>query len=565
MTRKKILITSLILLLALFLRIYKVMSVPISLYWEEVALAYDAWSIAETGKDYHGNAWPLVAFESFGDYKPSGYFYVLAILIKIFGPHDWVVKVPSIWAGVMIVWGAGVLLKMILSNKNTEIKEKISYLVMFLLAINPAMMHLSRVAFETNLALAFLLWGLVFLLKTNHNQIKIRLDWNLLSGMVLLMMSFYTYHSMRVIAPLLGLTVLSGLLLSIKKKNYKFWFFNLCVLSLVAGVCLSPFIKLMGDKQVNNRFNETSIFADSTMIQASNQCRQISGDSFGARIWCHRYWFFGQRMMKNALSHFNFSYLFLTGEENKRHSIGLFGVFYPIDLVPLVMGIYWLLKKWQKEKKLNIFIILATIVVLLPTSLTLAVPHLLRSLPLVIWLTWIVTMGWLEIRKKCEEIKQKFFWLAFLFLYACQLGVHQWYYFNYYARVSGQWWQEGYQEALQYVQLLKKDKPDLPIYITRELGRPSIYYFWYNQINPKEVQKQSKEEKFDQSEFLSYKEVSFIGLQPEKNQIVVLSIEEKQNIDQQKLVNEKEVKSQTGETILIVGEISNEKVDQKSD
>ena len=49
-----------VLVLALFLRVFRLESAPASLYWEEAAIGYDAYSIYKTGKDYHGNPWPGV-------------------------------------------------------------------------------------------------------------------------------------------------------------------------------------------------------------------------------------------------------------------------------------------------------------------------------------------------------------------------------------------------------------------------------------------------------------------------------------------------------------------------
>src|SRR5215207_2988516 len=96
-----------ILLVAFFLRLYQV--TQLSPYWEEVALGYDAYSILKTGKDHHGNSWPLVAFESFGDWKPSLYFYAIVPFIQLFGLNTFSVRLPSILSGVAIVGGVGTL------------------------------------------------------------------------------------------------------------------------------------------------------------------------------------------------------------------------------------------------------------------------------------------------------------------------------------------------------------------------------------------------------------------------------------------------------------------------
>ncbi|MFH2061503.1 MAG: phospholipid carrier-dependent glycosyltransferase, partial [Candidatus Beckwithbacteria bacterium] len=93
----------LIVFLAIFLRFVNLGSNPPSLYWEEAALGYDAYSILKTGKDFHGNPWPLVAFESFGDYKPSLYFYTTVPFIALFDLTPLAVRFPSALFGSLTV------------------------------------------------------------------------------------------------------------------------------------------------------------------------------------------------------------------------------------------------------------------------------------------------------------------------------------------------------------------------------------------------------------------------------------------------------------------------------
>jgi len=84
-----------VLILAAVLRFYHLGFNPPSPYWEEAALGYDAYSILKTGKDFHGHSWPLIAFESFGDYKPSLYFYATVPSVAIFGLNTFAVRFPS--------------------------------------------------------------------------------------------------------------------------------------------------------------------------------------------------------------------------------------------------------------------------------------------------------------------------------------------------------------------------------------------------------------------------------------------------------------------------------------
>ena len=52
-----------------------------SLYWDEVSSTYNAYSIAETGKDEFGNSFPLL-FRAFEDYKTPANIYLTAISVN---------------------------------------------------------------------------------------------------------------------------------------------------------------------------------------------------------------------------------------------------------------------------------------------------------------------------------------------------------------------------------------------------------------------------------------------------------------------------------------------------
>lgn len=85
--------------LAFVLRFYQLGSNPPSLYWDEASLGYNAFSIATTLRDEHGEFLPLTRFIAFGDYKAPGYIYAAAAAVKLFGLSELTVRLSSALAG----------------------------------------------------------------------------------------------------------------------------------------------------------------------------------------------------------------------------------------------------------------------------------------------------------------------------------------------------------------------------------------------------------------------------------------------------------------------------------
>src|SRR3990172_5398650 len=97
---KKIILIAIVLLAAV-LRFWQLGSYP-AFNADEAAVGYNAYSLIQTGKDEHGNTWP-VHFQSFNDYKPGLYFYLVLPFVKILGLNEWAVRIPGATLGVLTV------------------------------------------------------------------------------------------------------------------------------------------------------------------------------------------------------------------------------------------------------------------------------------------------------------------------------------------------------------------------------------------------------------------------------------------------------------------------------
>src|ERR1700690_2543296 len=105
----KYLILIAIIVLAFVLRFYKLGSYP-ALNADEASNGYDAYSLLLTGKDQHGNSWPI-DFQSFNDYKPGLYVYIIMPFVKVMGLNEWSVRIPNAAIGVLSIYVIYLLVK----------------------------------------------------------------------------------------------------------------------------------------------------------------------------------------------------------------------------------------------------------------------------------------------------------------------------------------------------------------------------------------------------------------------------------------------------------------------
>lgn len=435
-----------VLILAAALRFYQLGTNPPGLYWEEAAIGYDAYSILKTGKDFHGNPWPVVAFESFGDFKPSLYFYATVPTVAIFGLTPLAVRFPSAVFGTLTV----LLVYWLVKDK------RVGLVASLLLAVSPWHLQLSRVGFEANLGLFLLVLG-----------------WWWSPALVL---SMYTYHANRLLAPPLFL------LFTAAGRIKKFW-----QNALICGVIALPLLMQLNSPVVRQRFAETSALNDLAPIIKSNELIAADGNTWRAKLLHHRFWHYKDIIVNHYLDHFDFNFLFLTGDANPRHSIqtvgGLFLVQLPLLILGVTVGWPWL-----------VWLLLAP----LPAALTLATPHVLRSLAMIIPLTIISAYGWVKLKR--------FTWLIGIIL-VLEMGHYLVSYYRDYPKNYSNQWQYGYKQMVAVV--AQRQNQYQQIFVTRELGRPSIYYWFYTQTDPRLVQAVNDQVAKDQGEYLEFGKIKF--------------------------------------------------------
>ena len=470
---KKHLPIILILLLAAALRFIQLGKNPPGLYWDEVSLGYNAYSILKTGKDEHGEFLPLARFKAFGDYKPPGYIYATVPSIALFGLNNFAVRFPSALAGVVMVWLTYLLVKEL---KIENFKLKIAELAALILAISPWHLQLSRVAFESMLAACFNLAAVYFFIKAIHKK-----PYHLILSAVFFVLTLYTFNSNRLLTPLL-LIVLSLIyfkgLWQIKRP---------VIIAALIGIILSlPLIPYLRSPESKVRWHEVNIFSNLDLILTANQRIASDANSRIAKLLHHRYLGHATNFLSHYFDHFEGKYLFITGDGNRRFSTQSTGQLYLIEIPLLLFGFYFLLT--SKSKTAAAVLLAWFFLGSIPSATARETPHALRSLSGLPSPQIIIALGILQLIKVLKTRPQ--ITLAIVVgLYTFSFLKFQYIYYRYSPQEFASEWLTQYPPLVNYLRSVESDYDK--IYVTSEYNRPYIYFLFYSQFDPATFQAES--------------------------------------------------------------------------
>ena len=117
---------------------------PPGFYRDEAAIAYNAYTLSQDGKDEYGARFPLF-IKSFGDYKSPLYVYLLAAVFRVTGPSTAVARTFSAVLGL-----AAVLVVYLLASRSRT-GRPIALAVTALAGLSPWLFEISRLVFEVAL------------------------------------------------------------------------------------------------------------------------------------------------------------------------------------------------------------------------------------------------------------------------------------------------------------------------------------------------------------------------------------------------------------------------------
>lgn len=459
----------LILVLSLFLRVWRLDKVPPSLNWDEVSIGYNAYSILKTGKDEWGKKLPL-HFRAFGEYKLPVHIYASVPAIALFGLNEWGVRLTPAIIGILAVVGAYLLGKEIFKQ------EKYGLLAAFLLAISPWHLQLSRASFESATAMCLLTWGLFFFLKGRKKPV------NYSFSALLFGLAIYTYNAERAFIPIFGLSLLyifrETVFSSFKKLLPAIFIFLIFIVSLFP-------IALSSTGQ--SRYKLVSFVSDPGFVLRINEARgKVDLPAPLPRAVHNKLTHFVWRFSNNYLAHYFPNFLFLKGAGHHQHHVQGMGELYLIS-VPFLIAAVWFLAKNGNKKIICLFlawIVLSAVPVAITND---SIPHALRELLVLPSYQLLTAFGFFSLIDNLNRERTK---KIIIGISAALLLIQFAYYLDQYHRVYpfkySQDWQYGYKQVISYVGK-NYDKYDR-IIITRYYGEPHIFTLFWMKYRPTKYQ-----------------------------------------------------------------------------
>lgn len=319
---------------------------PPGFYVDEMAGAVQAICLSETGRDFYGDLLPLFAPGVNDAFYTPVYLYGQAAWTTLFGNSIFAFRAFIAFVSVITIGFLYAWVKQISS-------QRIAFYVALSATVMPWSFHFSRIAWDPPLGVCFLVMGLWAAYRL-HRPLLIAL---------LLSLAAYSYSPLRIAIPIIWL-LLPGI--QVKTKLWVIFWSALLAIPLLLQMQIPEF---MARSELRALWSPYS----------TNQFRNLDViDLTGVGL-------------QQFLTHFSPSFLFMSGDQNLRHSIGTFGELSYLDLLTYLasLGTLIYLLIWHRkrahfedsEKTLLTIALLGIIANVLPAALTNeGAPHALRAI-----------------------------------------------------------------------------------------------------------------------------------------------------------------------------------------
>jgi len=474
---KLILLT--IILLATFLRLWRLGDVPVSLFSDELDVGYHAYSILKTGKDYSGNSWPL-HFQSQAEFRTPLYIYSSVPTVALFGISPIGVRLPAAIFGILGVWTFYLLVKQLFKN------DQLALVSAAVLTFSPWHIQYSRAAFEVTQLLLLLMLGLLFFFKSTKSKRHLWIS------AICFGLTPWIYSSAKLFTPLLLgflLVVWRNEIIKLPRKQL----FSAAIAILILGL---PMLFTIVRGGGSHRFSYISVFTDPTVEGEVSFSRltdvHVQGtersvlSKVESRLIHNKFTYWGSELVDNYLEAFSTDFLYLNGDLNLRHSIDGMGQFYRVESVALILGLITFFA-FYKNRRVKMLLAFWVLVGVIPSVITRdGGRHATRLILILPPITILVSYGLVEGLRVFKEPLRKYCRLAYLGFFVIGFAFYQHNYWNHNPWHSERAWHAGYKEMMEEIGNVENNYEK--VIITNAVEPPWIYFVSWNMYSPTKVQ-----------------------------------------------------------------------------
>lgn len=147
-------ITKIVIVFAIFIRFWKLWSVPAGYNIDEIGSAYDAWNLLHSGVDRWGISFP-VYFLNYGSGQSALIVYLMMLSEDIFGFNTFAIRFPSFLGSILVLLAGVGIIEHVWKNFYGIDKEIIKILFSILYIISPLCQMISHLGLDCDLMFGF--------------------------------------------------------------------------------------------------------------------------------------------------------------------------------------------------------------------------------------------------------------------------------------------------------------------------------------------------------------------------------------------------------------------------
>lgn len=466
-----------ILILAAYLRLWNLGSVPPSASMDEASIGYNAYSVAKIGVDEYGT-FPLISQRAYDDWRRSSYLLLVVPFVALLNLQVVAIRLPAAILSIVTIWAVYRIVRALFS-KQTARAHFTALFASLLLAISPWHIYISRLGHESNAYLSFFVLGVLFFLE------GIKIKQKLFVALLFFALSLISYYAGQVIVPLFGLGLLfvyRKALVSIVISDKKVFF-----LACISFLLFIPVLWSVFSPSALIRFQGTSTFKPEAhwkefteRVVRRNKAVE-NRDIIGAILYDRRL-FPVKVFLEGYLSHFQFKWLFANsgGESFKVPHLGLL---YLWEIPFIIIGIWAFLKNRDLDGRAKKIVFLWFFLAPFPAAIATQAPHAMRSyafLP-----TWQIftAFGLVYLFVTLKKIKTLNL-LAFIFLIIMS---SQSFYKNYYSvfpKEQSRSFLFALSKAIPYVLARENAYEKIVFSNTDNAYQSYMMYLYYSRFDP---------------------------------------------------------------------------------